>query len=280
MRDIHVQEVTKAVKEMCISANYHLGKDVYKRLVLSEEREESPIGKEILNNIIKNADIATENEVPMCQDTGLVTLFIEIGQDVHFIGGDLNQAINEGVSQGYQEGYLRKSVVEDPLKRKNTGDNTPAVVHSSIVPGEQVRITVAPKGFGSENMCKLKMLKPSDGQKGVEDFVVEVVAIAGPNPCPPIVVGVGIGGTFEKAALLAKKAMLREVDDKNNNEYYAEMEERLLEKINNLGIGPQGLGGRATALTVKVEKYPTHIAGLPVAVAINCHASRHEERVL
>lgn len=280
MREIHVQEVTKAVKEMCISANYHLGKDVYKRLVLSEEREESPIGKEILNNIIKNADIANENEVPMCQDTGLVTLFIEIGQDVHFIGGDLNEAINEGVSQGYVEGYLRKSVVEDPLKRKNTGNNTPAVVHSSIVPGEQVRITVAPKGFGSENMCKLKMLKPSDGQKGVEDFVVEVVAIAGPNPCPPIVVGVGIGGTFEKAALLAKKAMLREVDDKNNNEYYAEMEERLLEKINNLGIGPQGLGGRATALTVKVEKYPTHIAGLPVAVAINCHASRHEERVL
>lgn len=280
MREIHVQEVTKAVKEMCISANYHLGKDVYNRLVLSEEREESPIGKEILNNIIKNADIANENEVPMCQDTGLVTLFIEIGQDVHFIGGDLNEAINEGVSQGYVEGYLRKSVVEDPLKRKNTGNNTPAVVHSSIVPGEQVRITVAPKGFGSENMCKLKMLKPSDGQKGVEDFVVEVVAIAGPNPCPPIVVGVGIGGTFEKAALLAKKAMLREVDDKNNNEYYAEMEERLLEKINNLGIGPQGLGGRATALTVKVEKYPTHIAGLPVAVAINCHASRHEERVL
>ncbi len=280
MRDIHVQEVTKAVKEMCISANYHLGKDVYKRLILSEEREESPIGKEILNNIIKNADIATENEVPMCQDTGLVTLFIEIGQDVHFIGGDLNEAINEGVSQGYVEGYLRKSVVEDPLKRKNTGDNTPAVVHSSIVPGEQVHITVAPKGFGSENMCKLKMLKPSDGQKGVEDFVVEVVSIAGPNPCPPIVVGVGIGGTFEKAALLAKKAMLREVDDKNDNEYYAEMEERLLEKINNLGIGPQGLGGRATALTVKVEKYPTHIAGLPVAVAINCHASRHEERVL
>ncbi len=280
MRELHVKEIENAVREMCISSNYNLPEDVYKKLSESKNTEESEIGRDILENIIKNADLAKENRVPICQDTGMATLFIELGQEVFLTGGDFKEAVNEGVRKGYQEGYLRKSIVRDPLLRDNTGDNTPAVIHLKIVPGDRVKIVVAPKGFGSENMSRIKMLKPSDGMKGVEDFVIQAVSEAGPNPCPPIFVGVGIGGTFEKVAEMAKRALLRSVDDCNPDSSLAEMEKRLLLKINDLGIGPQGLGGRTTAIAVKVETYPTHIAGLPAAVAINCHATRHEERIL
>ncbi len=280
IRKIDVKEVQDSVKKMCISSNYNLCSDVLDTIKKSKENEESPVGKNILDNIIKNAEIASNKQVPMCQDTGMAVIFLDIGQNVQFINGDLNEAINEGVRQGYKEGFLRKSVVSDPLIRKNTKDNTPAIIHYNIVPGDKVKITVAPKGFGSENMSKTRMLKPSDGMDGVEDFVVEAVSKAGPNPCPPIVVGVGIGGTFEKAAFLAKKAMIRNLDDENNKEHIRKMEKNLLKKINDLGIGPQGLGGNTTALSVKIETFPTHIAGLPVAVAINCHAARHEEVVL
>ena len=280
MRELHVKEIENAVREMCISSNYNLPEDVYRKLSESKNTEESEIGRDILENIIKNADLAKENRVPICQDTGMATLFIELGQEVFLIGGDFEDAVNEGVRKGYEEGYLRKSIVRDPLLRDNTGDNTPAVIHLKIVPGDRVKIVVAPKGFGSENMSRIKMLKPSDGMKGVEDFVIQAVSEAGPNPCPPIFVGVGIGGTFEKVAETAKRALLRNVDDCNPDPSLAEMEKRLLLKINDLGIGPQGLGGRTTAIAVKVETYPTHIAGLPAAVAINCHATRHEERIL
>ncbi|HKL10749.1 MAG TPA: fumarate hydratase [Clostridia bacterium] len=280
MRKLNVKEIENAVREMCISSNYNLPEDVYKKLSESENTEESEIGKDILRNIIKNADLAKKNRVPICQDTGMATLFIELGQEVFLTGGDFEEAVNEGVRKGYEEGYLRKSIVRDPLVRDNTGDNTPAVIHLKIVPGDSVKIVVAPKGFGSENMSRVKMLKPSDGMKGVEDFVIQAVSEAGPNPCPPIFVGVGIGGTFEKVAEMAKRALLRNVDDKNMDSSLADMEKRLLLKINSLGIGPQGLGGRTTAIAVKVETYPTHIAGLPAAVAINCHATRHEERIL
>jgi fumarate hydratase subunit alpha len=280
MRELHVKEIENAVREMCISSNYNLPTDIYKKLSESENNEESGIGKGILRDILKNADLAKKNRVPICQDTGMATLFIELGQEVFLIGGDFEESVNEGVRKGYSEGYLRKSIVRDPLLRDNTGDNTPAVIHLKIVPGDRMKIVVAPKGFGSENMSRIKMLKPSDGMKGVEDFVLQAVSEAGPNPCPPIFVGVGIGGTFEKVAEMAKRALLREVEDRSPNPSLAEMETRLLEKINNLGIGPQGLGGRTTALAVKVETYPTHIAGLPAAVAINCHATRHEERIL
>jgi len=280
LREISVNEITKAIKEMCISANYNLGQDVIDAFKAYKEKEVSPIGKEILENLIKNCDIAKNKEVPMCQDTGMAVIFMEIGQDVRLTEGDLEDAINEGVRQGYKEGFLRKSVVEDPLIRKNTGDNTPAVIYYDIVPGDKVKIIFAPKGFGSENMSKTKMLKPSDGMKGVEDFVVEVVSAAGPNPCPPIVVGVGIGGTIDKATYMAKKALLRPIGEHNELKHIKEMEERLLKKINNLGIGPQGLGGRTTAIAVNINVFATHIAGLPVAVNINCHASRHEERII
>ncbi len=280
MRELHVKKIEDAVREMCISSNYNLPADIYKKLSESANNEESGIGKGILRDILKNADLAKKNRVPICQDTGMATLFIELGQEVCLIGGDFEESVNEGVRKGYSEGYLRKSIVRDPLLRDNTGDNTPAVIHLKIVPGDRMKIVVAPKGFGSENMSRIKMLKPSDGMKGVEDFVLQAVSEAGPNPCPPIFVGVGIGGTFEKVAEMAKRALLREVEDKSPNPSLAEMETRLLEKINNLGIGPQGLGGRTTALAVKVETYPTHIAGLPAAVAINCHATRHEERIL
>ncbi len=280
MRKLNVKEIENAVREMCISSNYNLPEDVYKKLSESENTEESEIGKDILRNIIKNADLAKKNRVPICQDTGMATLFIELGQEVFLTGGDFEEAVNEGVRKGYEEGYLRKSIVRDPLVRDNTGDNTPAVIHLKIVPGDSVKIVVAPKGFGSENMSRVKMLKPSDGMKGVENFVIQAVSEAGPNPCPPIFVGVGIGGTFEKVAEMAKRALLRNVDDKNMDSSLADMEKRLLLKINSLGIGPQGLGGRTTAIAVKVETYPTHIAGLPAAVAINCHATRHEERIL
>ena len=280
MREINVDKIEDAVREMCISSNYNLPADIYKKLSDSVNSEESEIGKGILNNILKNADLAKENRVPICQDTGTAILFIELGQEVSLIGGDFEEAVNEGVRKGYIEGYLRKSIVRDPLLRDNTGDNTPAVIHLKIVPGDRLKIVVAPKGCGCENMSRIKMLKPSDGMEGVEDFVLQTVSEAGPNPCPPIFVGVGIGGTFEKVAEIAKRALLRDVEDKNPKLSLAEMEARLLEKINDLGIGPQGLGGRTTALAVKVETFPTHIAGLPVAVAINCHATRHEERIL
>lgn len=280
MREVNVKEVQNAVKDMCISANYNLGNDITNAFKSFRENEESPVGKEILDKLIKNSELARNKKVPMCQDTGMAVVFAEIGQEVRLIGGDIKEAINEGVRQGYKEGFLRKSVVGDPLIRKNTGDNTPAIIYLDIVPGNKVKIIVAPKGFGSENMSRTKMLKPSDGIKGVEDFVIETVSIAGPNPCPPIVVGVGIGGTLDKAAQMAKMALLRPIGEHNNLEHIRELEERLLEKINNLGIGPQGLGGRTTALTVNAEVFATHIAGLPVVVNINCHASRHEERII
>lgn len=280
MRELNVKEIVQAVKEMCISANYNLGKDVLGAFEKSKENEESSVGKGIIENLIKNAKIAKDNQMPMCQDTGMAVVFVELGQEVQLLGGNITDAINEGVRQGYSEGYLRKSVVGDPLIRKNTGDNTPAIIYYDIVPGDKVKITIAPKGFGSENMSKTKMLKPSDGIKGVEDFVVETVSQAGPNPCPPIVVGVGIGGTLDKATYIAKKSLTRPVGDHNEIEYINEMEKRLLERINNLGIGPQGLGGTTTALAVNIEVFATHIAGLPVAVNINCHASRHEERII
>lgn len=275
MRTIDVSEVTRVVKEMCIQANVNLAPDVTKALEWYVEEEKSPIGKQILKDLITNVHIASEKQMPICQDTGMAVLFVEYGQDVQFVGGFIEDALNEGVRQGYRDGYLRKSVVSDPLRRTNTKDNTPAVIHYQIVPGDQFKITFAPKGFGSENMSRSKMLTPSDGRQGVVDFVLETVDLAGPNPCPPIVVGVGIGGTLEKAAIIAKKATSREVGLHNPDPFYEELERELLEKVNGLGIGPQGLGGTTTAIGVHVESYPTHIAGLPVVVNINCHASRH-----
>lgn len=280
MRNVDVKEIIGAVKEMCISANYNLGQDVLDAFEKSKKSEESPVGKGIIENLIENAKIAKNNQVPMCQDTGMAVVFVELGQEVQIVGGNITDAINEGVRQGYKEGYLRKSVVEDPLMRKNTGDNTPAIIYYDIVAGNNIKITIAPKGFGSENMSKTKMLKPSDGIKGVEDFIVETVSEAGSNPCPPIVVGVGIGGTLDKATYMAKKALLRPIGSQSNLEHIKEMEENLLKRINSLGIGPQGLGGTTTALAINIEVFATHIAGLPVAVNINCHASRHEERII
>ena len=277
MREINIDIIKNKVAKMCIDANYNLNDDIHKALLDASNKEASPIGKSILIDIIENAQIAKNKSVPMCQDTGMAVFFISIGQDVHLVGGDINEAINNGVRIGYDKGYLRKSVVKDPLNRINTNDNTPAVIHYDIVPGDKVKIIFAPKGFGSENMSKTKMLVPSDGLDGVEDFIIETVSLAGSNPCPPIIVGVGIGGTIEKAALLAKKALTLDINKTNLDEFYSQMEERLLEKINSLGIGPQGLGGKTTALAVKILPYPTHIAGLPVAVNINCHAARHLE---
>ncbi|GLC29771.1 fumarate hydratase [Clostridium omnivorum] len=277
MREINVQEITKEVARLCIEANYYLSEDIKKSLEAAYESESWAIGKDIIGKILENAGIAKRENMPMCQDTGFTVVFVELGQDVHLTNGNIEDAINEGVRRGYTEGYLRKSVVKDPLDRVNTKDNTPAVIHYNIVPGDKVKITVAPKGFGSENMSKLKMLKPSDGVEGVKEFILQTVKEAGPNPCPPIIVGVGVGGTFEKATFLAKKSLLRPVDKHNSNPMYAELEKELLEKINSLGIGPQGFGGRTTALSVNIESYPTHIAGLPVAVNISCHATRHAE---
>ncbi|WP_040210100.1 fumarate hydratase [Clostridium polynesiense] len=275
MREINVSEITEAVAKLCIDSNYYLGSDVKNKLEKAKNEENWPIAKDILDKIIINADIAKRENMPMCQDTGMTCVFVEIGQEVHITGGSLKDAINEGVRQGYSKGFLRKSVVKDPLRRVNTGDNTPAVIYYDLVEGDRLSITVAPKGFGSENMSGLKMLKPADGLKGVKDFVLETVKKAGPNPCPPIIVGVGIGGTFDKAAYLAKKAVVRSSDIRNEDEYYSDLENTLLEEINKLGIGPQGFGGKTTALAVNIETYPTHIAGLPVAVNINCHATRH-----
>ncbi|SHJ48738.1 fumarate hydratase subunit alpha [Clostridium amylolyticum] len=275
MREINVLDITEAISKLCINSNYYLGNDVRKRLEKAKNEESWPIAQDILDKIILNADIAQKENMPMCQDTGMTCVFVEIGQEVHIAGGSLEAAINEGIRQGYSKGFLRKSVVKDPLRRVNTGDNTPAIIYYNIVEGDKLSITVAPKGFGSENMSALKMLKPADGLQGVKDFVLETVKKAGPNPCPPIIVGVGIGGTFDKAAYLAKKAVVRSSDIRNEDEYYKNLEEELLEEINKLGIGPQGFGGRTTALAVNIETYPTHIAGLPVAVNINCHATRH-----
>lgn len=274
MREIDSSLISEVVARLCIDANYHLPPDMKKQIISSSKEESWETASIILDQIIENFNIADENLQPICQDTGLACVFLSIGQDVH-IKGNLEDAVNEGVRKGYSKGYLRKSVVSDPLKRVNTGDNTPAMIYYDICPADKIKITVAPKGFGSENMSQIKMLKPSDGIEGVKDFVIKVVEDAGPNPCPPIVVGVGIGGTFDKAAYLAKKALMRPVDQRNSELFYAELEEELLEKINALGIGPQGFGGKTTALAVNIEKFPTHIAGLPVAVNINCHVTRH-----
>ena len=280
MREIKTSEITDAVAELCIRANYELDDDIRQALEAAAAREKSPIGRDVLNQLVENADIARDEQVPMCQDTGFAVVFVEIGQEVHIAGGSLTDAINAGVAKGYGEGYLRKSIVAHPLERRNTGDNTPAVIHTEIVPGDKLKIIVAPKGAGSENMSAVKMLKPSDGADGVKRFVVETVEAAGANPCPPIIVGVGIGGTMEKAALLAKKALFRRVGEHNPNPADAELEKELLERVNATGIGPAGLGGKTTALAVNVETYPCHIASLPVAVNIQCHAARHKEIVL
>ncbi|MDA8212949.1 MAG: fumarate hydratase [Clostridia bacterium] len=280
MREINVQSIIETVAKLCTEANYFLGSDVLDAIKEAKEKEASTLGKDILEQLVTNAAIAREESVPMCQDTGYAVIFVELGQDVHIVGGALNDAINEGVRKGYTEGYLRKSIVGHPLERKNTGDNTPAVIHVKVVPGDKLKITIAPKGGGSENMSAIKMLKPSEGVEGVKKFVVESVKAAGSNPCPPIVVGVGIGGTFEKCAYLAKEALLRPVGEQNPLPDIAKLEQDLLQAINKLGIGPQGLGGRTTALAVHIEIYPAHIASLPVAVNINCHAARHKEAIL
>ena len=280
MRTVNVDKVTEAVREMCINANYFLSADMKEKLDRAVAKEKSPLGKQILCQLQENLQIAGEDKIPICQDTGMAVVFLEIGQEVHFEGGSVEEAVNEGVRRGYEEGYLRKSVVGDPLLRENTKDNTPAVIHYEIVPGDQVKITVAPKGFGSENMSRIFMLKPADGVEGVKNAILSAVREAGPNACPPVVVGVGIGGTFEKAALMAKKALVRSPDESSEIPWVREMEEELLEKINGLGIGPGGLGGRITALAVNINTYATHIAGLPVAVNMCCHVNRHAVRVL
>ncbi len=280
MRELNVSEITKNIKEMCIEANHYLSEDMKNIFAASVQKEESPLGKQVLNQLSENLEIAANDMIPICQDTGMAVIFINVGQDVHFIGGDITDAINEGVRQGYVEGYLRKSVVNDPIIRENTKDNTPAVIHFNIVSGEKVDITVAPKGFGSENMSRVFMLKPADGIDGVKEAILTAVKDAGPNACPPMVVGVGIGGTFEKCAVLAKKALTRDLKEKSETEYVRELEAEMLEKINMLGIGPGGLGGTQTALAVNIETYPTHIAGLPVAVNICCHVNRHCHRVI
>lgn len=281
MREVKAEQITEAVKSLCMEANYSLGEDVVQALKQGLELEESPTGREILELILENARIAKEEQAPICQDTGFAVFFVELGQDVHVVGGDFEEAINEGVRQGYTEGYLRKSIVDDPvLDRKNTGDNTPAVIHTQVVPGDKIRITIATKGGGSENMSEVKMMKAADGIEGVKDFVVDKVKRSGGNPCPPVVVGVGIGGTFEKCAMLAKKALLRTLGQRHPDPRFAEVEAEILRRINDLGIGPMGLGGRVTALDVHVEIYPCHIASMPAAVNMQCHASRHKEAVI
>ncbi|MGN0339811.1 MAG: fumarate hydratase [Lachnospira sp.] len=280
MREINVATITQNIKEMCIEANHFLTDDMKKVFNQAVDSEKSPLGKQVLCQLKENLQIAGDDMIPICQDTGMAVVFINVGQEVHLTGGDITDAINEGVRQGYVEGYLRKSVVKDPIYRENTKDNTPAVIHFNIVPGDKVDITVAPKGFGSENMSRVFMLKPADGIEGVKDAILTAVRDAGPNACPPMVVGVGIGGTFEKCAWMAKKALTRNLDEESDVPYVRELEKEMLEKINKLGIGPGGLGGTNTALAVNIETYPTHIAGLPVAVNICCHVNRHSHRVL
>jgi fumarate hydratase subunit alpha len=280
MREISVKDITKAVRDLCIDANYNIGQDVIDALKKALKTEESPTGKEIINQIIENDEIAQKEQVPMCQDTGFAVFFVDMGDQIFIKDGNLFKAINEGVKQGYTEGYLRKSILDDPAKGKNTGDNTPAVIHLNIVPGDKLKMTIAPKGGGSENMSEIKMMKPADGIEGVKKFVVDMVKRSGSNPCPPIVVGVGIGGTFEMCAQMAKKSLLRPIGSRNPDSFYAKVEEELLEEINKLGIGPQGLGGRTTALDVHIEVFPRHIASFPAAVNINCHAARHKEVTL
>lgn len=280
MREVSVSEITKNIREMCIEANQFLSPDMKQVFDEAVSREESPLGKQILNQLEENLRIAGEDMIPICQDTGMAVVFVKAGQEVHFTGGSLTEAVNEGVRQGYVEGFLRKSVVQDPIDRVNTGDNTPAVLHYEIVEGDQVEITVAPKGFGSENMSRVFMLKPADGIEGVKEAILTAVRDAGPNACPPMVVGVGIGGTFEKCALMAKHALTRDLSEEAPVPYVRELEKEMLERINGLGIGPGGLGGRITAFAVNIETYPTHIAGLPVAVNICCHVNRHAHRVI
>lgn len=280
MRTVNVETLTTNIKEMCIQANHYLAPDMAQAMKNAYEKETKPLAKQILGQLLENLDIAGKDMIPICQDTGMAVVFLKIGQDVHIEGMNLEDAVNEGIRQGYVEGYLRKSVVGDPLLRKNTEDNTPGIIHYEIVPGKNIEITVAPKGFGSENMSRVYMLKPADGIDGVKEAVLDAVKLAGPNACPPLVVGVGIGGTFEKCALLAKKALTRDTNVHNSIPYVKEMEEDILEKINNMGIGPAGLGGRITALAVNIETYPTHIAGLPVAVNMCCHVNRHKSRII
>jgi fumarate hydratase subunit alpha len=280
MREVHVHKIIPAVKQLCMDANFYLGEDVLNRIQTCFEKEESPTGKEVLQKIIENADIAKNEHVALCQDTGFAVFFVELGQEVHITGGDFQKAIHEGVRQGYREGYLRKSIVSDPVERKNTGDNTPAIIYTDIVPGDKVRIVIAPKGGGSENMSEVKMMAPAAGVEGIKEFVVDRVCRSGANPCPPVIVGVGIGGTFDKCAQIAKRALLRKVGSRHPNPFYAALEEELLEKINNLGIGPQGFGGRCTALDVLIEVHPCHIASFPVAVNMQCHVARHKEVVI
>lgn len=280
MREIPVSAITDVVERLCIEANTYLPGDVKCAIENCRACEDGEIAKGVLDQIIENYGIAGRENVPICQDTGVACVFLEIGQDVHIVGGDLSEAVDEGVRRGYAKGYLRKSVVRDPIRRGNTGDNTPAMLYTEIVSGKQLKITVAPKGFGSENMSAIRMFKPSHGLQGIKDFIIETVIAAGPNPCPPMVIGVGIGGTFDKAALLAKKALMRPVDSANPDPFYAELEREMLEKVNALGIGPQGFGGRTTALGLNIETMPTHIAGMPCAININCHVTRHKTEVL
>lgn len=280
MREIAVEQVTETIRQLCIDACQFLPEDVKNAIEQCRAREDWGIAQGVLDHIIENYRLAEEQQMPICQDTGMACVFLEIGQEVHLIGGNLQDAVHEGVRRGYADGYLRKSVVGDPVRRGNTGDNTPAMIYTEIVPGDQIKITIAPKGFGSENMSAIRMFKPSAGIEGIKDFILETVEAAGPNPCPPIVVGVGIGGTFDKAALLAKKALLRNLGSHHPDPYYADLEKEMLEKINALGIGPQGFGGRTTAIGLNIETMPTHIAGMPCAININCHVTRHKTEVL
>ena len=280
VREIQAGTITNVVERLCIRANEYLPEDMKSAIRDCRACEDWPIARDVLDKIVENYEIAEAQEVPICQDTGMACVFLEIGQDVHIAGGGLREAVDEGVRRGYDKGYLRKSVVKDPVRRGNTGDNTPAMLYTEIVPGEQIKVMVAPKGFGSENMSAIRMFKPSAGLEGIKDFILETVETAGPNPCPPMVVGVGIGGTFDKAALLAKKALLRPLDSQNPDPFYAELEKEMLERINRLGIGPQGFGGRTTALGLNIETLPTHIAGMPCAINISCHVTRHMTEVI
>lgn len=280
MREIQADQIRDVVERLCIEANEHLPEDVKDAIKDCRKCEDGQIAKDVLDKIMENFEIADHEHVPVCQDTGMACVFLEIGQDVHITGGSLTEAVDEGVRRGYEKGYLRKSVVKDPVRRGNTGDNTPAMLYTEIVPGENITVTVGPKGFGSENMSAIRMFKPSAGLQGIKDFIIETVETAGPNPCPPMVVGVGIGGTFDKAALLAKKALMRPLDSSHPDPFYAELEKEMLQKINELGIGPQGFGGRTTAIGLNIETMPTHIAGMPCAINISCHVTRHKTEVI